>query len=168
MLARQHTVDGIVSEFKSIALACTCGTGIVVVPADTIKASSVVAEPRPHSSRLGLPRSKSVSVTGSASVRPGSSRANADESLADSSATASNVTFEFDVGSDSPRPLFKGRWAREQQDVPWSVIRFAVGCMDTVMIDNVAFSDFAADPYFRDHLVKVKLSFCCVLFPAVP
>lgn len=127
VLARQHSVNDIVTEFKSIALACTGGTSSVFIPSGPISAASRDGED-------------------DASQVVGASPLYATRSVAGSSATPSN---HASIARESVSDVL-------HTDLPWSLVRYAVGCMETVVVGDVAQSNFAGDEYFQESSAKVR------------
>lgn len=132
VLARQHSVNDIVTEFKSIALACTGGTSSVFIPSGPISAASRDGED-------------------DASQVVGASPLYATRSVAGSSATPSN---HASIARESVSDVL-------HTDLPWSLVRYAVGCMETVVVGDVAQSNFAGDEYFQESSVKVRHTQSC-------
>lgn len=118
-LARQHSVENILSEFKSIAMTSTGGTAFVFVPKAAIELSGV------------------------------------DE-----------VDWGADVHSAPGLPN-AALPSQADWDVPWSLVRYAVGCGHTVLVDDVTQSNFASDPYFLEHPATVRLCNLVTLYQVV-
>ena len=114
VLSRQHSLEDIMTEFKSIVKLCSGATGAAVVFADEIFPDGEVTDGTPQ--LFERPSSIIAHVKG----------------------RSMSVESEFSKGAVS------------HSAYPHSIVQYAAGSRDPVLLQYVLESEFAGDAYFRD------------------